>query len=209
MYSIDRAELGLIIKALAFAADKHRHQRRKNAEASPYINHPIALADVLVNEAGIISAAVLCTALLHDTVEDTETSADELQAQFGATIAAYVLEVTDDKNLPKSMRKQLQVDGAPALSEAAKLVKLADKICNLRDMAEHAPVGWTVQRKREYFDWAKNVVDGLWGEHGLGAAGASAGRATSLAGLSNADLQNAASKLKAAFDAVYAQRPGE
>lgn len=202
MYQVNEATLGLIIKALAFAADKHRDQRRKNADASPYINHPIALADVLANEAGITSAEVICAALLHDTIEDTETSVEELQVNFGAAITGYVLEVTDDKNLPKAARKQLQIDGASGLSESAKLVKLADKICNLRDMVEHAPLGWDITRKREYFDWAKAVVDRLWATNRLPSAGLS-----TVTDLSNADLQRAVVKLQVAFAAAYANRP--
>ena len=154
-------DLNLIVRALAFAAHKHRDQRRKNAEASPYINHPIALADVLTNEAGISDPIVICAALLHDTIEDTQTTHTELHHHFGAAIADVVLEVTDDKNLPKVMRKQLQIDHAHELSSAATLVKLADKICNLRDMVDQAPAGWDTERKREYFDWAKQVVDHL------------------------------------------------
>lgn len=153
------------IRALAFAADKHRNQRRKDVEASPYINHPIGLADVLANEAGIEDERVLVAAVLHDTVEDTETSEQELVRLFGKEIADIVIEVTDDKALPKAERKRLQVERAPALSRRAKLVKLADKICNLRDVASSPPADWALQRKREYFDWARAVVDGVRGTH--------------------------------------------
>ena len=154
-----------VIRAMAFAADKHRNQRRKDAEASPYINHPIALADVLTNEAGIEDERVLAAAILHDTIEDTETSEQELVRNFGKEIADIVLEVTDDKSLPKTQRKSLQIEHAPGLSRRAKLVKLADKICNLRDVAHSPPATWELDRKREYFDWAKSVVDGLRGVH--------------------------------------------
>ena len=160
-----KSELALLLKALAFAAHKHRDQRRKDPEASPYINHPIALADVLVNEGGVTDFEVLCAALLHDTVEDTATTADELRAEFGARIAAMVEEVTDDQSLPKADRKRLQIEHAAALSAGAKLVKLADKICNLRDVAERPPASWDLARRRAYFDWAKQVVDGLRGVH--------------------------------------------
>ena len=170
---------GLLLKALAFAAHKHRDQRRKDREASPYINHPIALADVLVNEGGVTDMEVLCAAMLHDTLEDTATTAQELARAFGARIASIVVEVTDDKNLPKAERKRMQIEHAPGLSKEAKLVKLADKICNLRDVAERPPEGWDLARRREYFDWAKRVVDGLRGTH---------------------------AKLEAAFDAAYAMR---
>jgi len=160
-----KGELALLLKALAFASLKHRDQRRKDAEASPYINHPIALADVLVNEGGVTDIEVLCAALLHDTVEDTATTHEELVNAFGSRIARIVAEVTDDKRLPKSERKRLQVEHAAALSREAKLVKLADKICNLRDVATRPPAHWDAARRREYFDWARQVIDGLRGVH--------------------------------------------
>jgi guanosine-3',5'-bis(diphosphate) 3'-pyrophosphohydrolase len=154
-----------VIKAIAFAADKHRNQRRKDADASPYINHPIALANVLANEADVEDERVLVAAVLHDTIEDTETSEQELVRVFGKDVAEIVLEVTDDKSLPKDERKRLQIEHAPHVSRRAKLVKLADKICNLRDIAASPPADWAAERKQEYFDWAKAVVDGLRGVH--------------------------------------------
>ena len=161
----DRYDLGLLLGAAAFAARKHSTQRRKDVDASPYINHPLALADVLANEGGVTDIEVLCVALLHDTVEDTETVADELAAVFGPAIAGIVLEVTDDKSLPKQTRKDLQVEHASRISAKAKLVKLADKICNLRDVAAAPPADWSRERKLEYFEWSKRVVAGLRGSN--------------------------------------------
>ncbi len=158
-----RNDIGLILKAVQFAAEKHRNQRRKDAEASPYINHPIALADVLCREGGVDDVVVLCAALLHDTIEDTATSPEELAEAFGPDIAGVVLEVTDDKSLPKAERKRLQIEHASAASPRAKLVKLADKICNLRDIASSPPADWPASRKAEYYVWARKVVDGLRG----------------------------------------------
>lgn len=155
----------LLIKSLAFAANKHRNQRRKDVDASPYINHPIALADVLANEGGVEDERVLMAAVLHDTIEDTETTEQELAREFGPEVVAIVLDVTDDKSLPKAERKRLQVEHASAISRGAKLVKLADMICNLRDILASPPAGWSVERKQEYFDWAKAVVEGLRGAH--------------------------------------------
>ncbi len=152
-----------IIAALRFAAHKHRNQRRKDGDATPYINHPIALADILANEGGVEDADVLCAAILHDTIEDTETTADELLATFGAVITGMVLEVSDDTSLPAAMRKQAQVDHAPHVSPGARLVKLADKISNLRDILAAPPAGWPPARKAAYFDWAAAVVAGLRG----------------------------------------------
>jgi len=160
-----KSELALLLKALAFAAHKHRDQRRKDPEASPYINHPIALADVLVNEGGVSDFEVLCAALLHDTVEDTATTSEELAEAFGPRIAGIVAEVTDDTRLPKAERKRLQIEHARALSPQARLVKLADKICNLRDIVHAPPAGWSMTRRQEYFDWAKAVIDNMRGDH--------------------------------------------
>lgn len=155
--------MGQLINAFAFAADKHRNQRRKDAEASPYINHPIALSNVLANEGDIDDLTVLCAAILHDTIEDTETTEEELLRQFGREITGIVLEVTDDKLLPKEVRKQLQIEHAASISRRAKLVKLADKICNLRDILTYPPADWTVERKVAYFQWTADVVAGLRG----------------------------------------------
>ncbi len=157
----------LILRAVAFAAHKHRDQRRKDKDASPYINHPIQLAKVLWEEGGVRDAEVIAAALLHDTLEDTETSLQELRGEFGEDIVEIVLEVTDTQWIKKQVRKRLQVARARYSSEQARLVKLADKICNLRDMSAHPPAGWPLERKQQYFDWAKEVVDRLRGTHAV------------------------------------------
>jgi guanosine-3',5'-bis(diphosphate) 3'-pyrophosphohydrolase len=176
----ESSPLASFIAATAFAAHKHRDQRRKDAKASPYINHPIALANVLANEAHVHDVMVLMAALLHDTIEDTDTTAEELKAHFGSSVAHIVEEVTDDKTLKKAERKRQQIVHASSISAQAKLVKLADKICNLRDMNAAPPADWNLDRKREYFDWAKQVVDQMRGAH---------------------------AKLEALFDTQYARRP--
>lgn len=158
-------EMNRLIKATAYASAKHSKQRRKDADASPYINHPIALADVLANEGDVDDEQVLVSAILHDTIEDTETTESEVAQLFGREIASIVMEVTDDKSIEKAERKRLQIVHAATISMPAKLVKLADKICNLRDVATNPPADWDLNRRREYFDWAKAVVDKLRGVH--------------------------------------------
>ncbi|KAL4613256.1 guanosine-3',5'-bis(diphosphate) 3'-pyrophosphohydrolase MESH1 [Arapaima gigas] len=153
----------LLLETVNFAAEKHKSQRRKDPEATPYINHPIGVATILSHEGGITDIEVLQAAVLHDTVEDTDTTVAELQARFGQTVARIVQEVTDDKTLPKQERKQQQVEHAPHCSHQAKLVKLADKLYNLRDLNRCTPVGWTSERVQEYFLWAAQVVNGLQG----------------------------------------------
>lgn len=155
----------LILRAVAFAAHKHRDQRRKDKGASPYINHPIQLAKVLWEDGAVRDAEIIAAALLHDTLEDTETTWMELRGEFGEDIADVVLEVTDTQWIKKELRKRLQVARARHSSAPAKLVKLADKICNLRDMAAHPPADWGLERKQQYFDWAREVVDQLRGTH--------------------------------------------
>lgn len=157
--------VGLFVRAVAFAAEKHRNQRRKDADASPYINHPIALANVLANEGGISDINILCAAVLHDTIEDTKTTDTELKEIFGEKITSIVLEVTDDKGLDKHVRKQMQIEHAPHISREAKLVKLVDKISNLRDILSSPPADWPSERKQTYFDWAAKVVAGVRGVH--------------------------------------------
>lgn len=155
--------VALILRAAEFAARKHRDQRRKDPSASPYINHPIALAEILSGEGGVRSADVLAAALLHDTLEDTQTTSAELRTTFGPKITRIVEEVSDDKRLPKQKRKEMQILHAAHLSRSAKLVKLADKIANLADIDSSPPPSWSLQRKRDYFDWAKRVIDQLRG----------------------------------------------
>jgi GTP diphosphokinase / guanosine-3',5'-bis(diphosphate) 3'-diphosphatase len=154
-------DVGLVIRAIEFAAQKHRMQRRKDSDASPYINHPIALMHVLCIDGGVSDPVILAAAALHDTIEDTETAEEELRTTFGEEIAQIVVEMTDDKSLPKEQRKRSQIEHAPRMSREGALVKLADKICNLRDVAANPPLGWSRERQVEYFDWAKAVVDGL------------------------------------------------
>jgi len=162
---IEEQDLKLLLKALSFAAHKHKDQRRKDVDASPYINHPISLASILCNEAHITDIDVICGALLHDTVEDTDTTFEELDTEFGSTIKDIVADVTDDKTLSKAERKQQQIEHAAHASGKAKLVKLADKITNLRDVAHNPPPDWSLARRKEYFNWAKQVIDQVRGTH--------------------------------------------
>lgn len=164
---MDPISVGLILKATHFAAHKHRNQRRKGIDAVPYINHPIDLANLLWNKAGIHDEVVIAAALLHDTVEDTETTFDELEHEFGIVVRNVVAEVTDDKRLPQEERKRLQVEHAPHLSARARLVKLADKISNLRDILSSPPTGWSPERKLAYFHWGKNVIDPIRGSNSV------------------------------------------
>jgi guanosine-3',5'-bis(diphosphate) 3'-pyrophosphohydrolase len=152
-----------LLKALHFAADKHRDQRRKNVEASPYINHPIEVAELLARVGGVTDLVTLQGAILHDTIEDTDTTPEELEEAFGPEVRSVVQEVTDDKDLPKADRKRLQIEHAPHISERARLIKLADKISNVRSVTETPPAQWPLSRRQEYLDWTEKVCAGLRG----------------------------------------------
>ncbi len=154
---------GLLLKALRFSAEKHRDQRRKDSNHSPYINHPIQVAELLWEVGNVRDAATLIAAVLHDTIEDTDATAEEIEALFGAEVAALVLEVSDDRSLPQAVRKQLQIEHAPHISPKAKLIKIADKACNLSDIVLSPPPDWSPQRRREYVLWGERVVAGLRG----------------------------------------------
>ena len=162
-----------LIRALHYAAEQHRHQRRKDAEASPYINHPIALLHILAVEAGVDDPDVLIAAVLHDVLEDCSgddqcelpARREEIRRQFGADVLVLVEAVTDDKALPKPERKKAQVAHAAHLPHGAKLIKLADKTANLRDLAAAPPARWSPERLAEYRAWAAEVVGAMRGTH--------------------------------------------
>ncbi len=154
---------GILLKAIHFAADKHRDQRRKGEGHAPYINHPVAVAQTLWEAGGVRDSVALVAAVLHDTIEDTDTTPAELAQLFGQEVLSVVLEVTDDKSLSKEMRKQLQIDHAHTLSQRARLVKLGDKISNLRDLVDCPPPDWSFKRRQEYVTWTENVIAGLRG----------------------------------------------
>jgi (p)ppGpp synthase/HD superfamily hydrolase len=156
-------EPAVLLQALQFSAERHRDQRRKDESASPYINHLIQVASVLANVGGVTDISVLVAAILHDTIEDTATNAVEIEARFGREVRLLVEEVTDDKRLAKAERKRLQVEHAPRLSLGAKLIKLADKICNVLDVTHTPPTNWSMERRQEYLDWTERVVAGCRG----------------------------------------------
>jgi guanosine-3',5'-bis(diphosphate) 3'-pyrophosphohydrolase len=159
----ETCDCAAILKALHFASIKHRDQRRKDEEASPFINHPIEVAEILARVGLVTDGMVLQSAVLHDTIEDTLTTAEELEGAFGPDVRYIVEEVTDDKSLPKAERKRLQIEHAPHLSTRAKLVKLADKISNVRAIEQTPPASWSLERRLDYLDWTEKVVAGLRG----------------------------------------------
>ena len=180
-----------VIDAIAFAAHARRMQRRKDKDETPYINHPVALVQILAVEAGIDDPDVLCAAALHDYLEDCcgddspvtlEAGRGLLHDRFGPQVLAYVDAVTDDKSLPKAERKRQQIEHAAHAPRGAQLVKLADKIANLRDLTDFPPADWPAFRRREYFDWAALVIAQVRGVH---------------------------PPLEALFDQAYARRPEE
>lgn len=156
---------GLLLRAIRFSAEKHNDQRRKDSRSSPYINHPIQVAETLWRVGDVRDPTLLIASILHDTIEDTDTSPDEIKMEFGEDVLALVLEVTDDKSLSEQVRKQRQIETAPHKTQNAKLLKLADKICNVRDLIHSPPPRWSLERQREYLLWSEKVVAGLRGEN--------------------------------------------
>ena len=156
-----------LMKAISFAADKHRFQTRKDKAGTPYINHPISVVLTLIEIGKESDRDLLVAALLHDTIEDTQTTPEEIQSQFGKTVLDIVLEVTDDKSLSREDRKHHQIIYASKKSAAARKLKLADKICNVSDVIHHPPDNWSVERKMNYLLWAEQVLEGLKGANPL------------------------------------------
>lgn len=150
-----------LLKAISFAAEKHRFQKRKDSAGTPYVNHPIDVALTLSEVGKENSLDLLIAAVLHDTIEDTQTTPEEIEHLFGTEVRNIVLEVTDDKNLPKEERKRLQVVHASSKSDLARKLKLADKICNVTDIIHHPPTDWSRARKLSYLTWTEEVLSGL------------------------------------------------
>lgn len=157
------SNLAKLLKAASFAARKHTGQTRKGDDAAPYINHPLEVANLLANVGNIEDFDVLIAAILHDTVEDTGTKKEEIEELFGTRVASIVMEVTDDKSLPKAERKQKQVEHAPHISHGAKQLKMGDKISNITDVMKNPPAGWSKERRLEYIEWGERVMAGLRG----------------------------------------------
>jgi len=158
---ITAAPLQRILAAARFAAEKHAQQKRKGRNQEPYINHLIEVAELIASSSATLDPELIMAGFLHDTVEDTGVTLTELEHLFGPGVAGLVAEVTDDKSLPKETRKHLQVEHADKKSERAQVLKLADKISNLRSILNSPPVGWSLERQRQYFEWARQVVDRL------------------------------------------------
>jgi len=150
-----------LLKAIEFAGIKHRDQRRKDALKAPYINHCIRVARMMEEVGGVADPEVLTAGVLHDTIEDTETTAEELERLFGVRVRELVEALSDDKSLPKQTRKDLQIAQAPYVREDAVPIKLADKIANCEDLLVSAPENWTRKRIGDYFKWAEAVVEGF------------------------------------------------
>ena len=145
-------------QAAAYAAQQHVAQRRKGDRAEPYVNHVIEVAAMLAEATGGSDAVLVMGGLLHDTLEDTDATYEDLVVRFGPEVAALVAEVTDDKSLPRDVRKRLQIEKTPSKSRRAKLLKIADKTSNLRGLVVSPPAGWTDERLRDYVEWAAEVV---------------------------------------------------
>jgi (p)ppGpp synthase/HD superfamily hydrolase len=150
-----------ILAAARFAAEKHAGQQRKGLAREPYINHLIEVAELIAASSEKLDTNLVIAGLLHDAIEDTNTTAHELEERFGSDVTGLVLEATDDKSLPKETRKALQIETAPHKSPRAQTLKLADKIANLRSILASPPAEWTSERRRQYGEWARQVVRGF------------------------------------------------
>jgi len=159
--------LSRFVAALYFSAEKHKDQRRKNEQRTPYINHPVELAYILAEKCGVFDADVLAAAVLHDTLEDTDAQPEDIEKNFGSRVLTLVLEVTDDKRLVSKERKLKQLEKASTLSHEARMIRIADKISNVSDLISSPPAGWNRKRKLDYVNWTADVVKKVKGTHPL------------------------------------------
>jgi (p)ppGpp synthase/HD superfamily hydrolase len=154
-------ELLTVLKAAEAASNWHSGQKRKGEAGEPYINHLIEVARLVAEATNGQDPHLVAAAFLHDAVEDQDVTLSQVASMFGDDVAALVGEVTDDRSLPKAERKRLQVEHAPHMSARAKILKLADKISNVRTVGVNPPSDWPLERRREYVGWARLVVAGL------------------------------------------------
>src|SRR5579863_1057472 len=159
--SAELTSIRSVLEAASFAAEKHAAQKRKGAAAEPNVNHVLEVAHLAATAISEPDTNLIIAALLHDVVEDTAVTKQDVAERFGVDVADLVMELTDDKSLPKAERKRLQVVHAPTLSARAQVIKLSDKISNLRSILSSPPADWSMERRKEYFEWGKQVVDGL------------------------------------------------
>lgn len=159
----ERGIMDKIFEALQYAAIKHKGQVRKGCDKAAYINHPIFVANTLINVAKITDEDTVIAAILHDVIEDTNTKKEEIAELFNENIASIVMEVSDDKDLPSDIRKGMQIDNAANLSKQAKLIRIADKVCNVRDIIDFPPKTWNKIRRIYYLHWTKDVIDQIRG----------------------------------------------
>lgn len=158
----NRWDFEKLLTAVEYAAKKHEGQVRKDAEKTPYIVHPLGVAEILWNEGGIRSVNVLTAAILHDTLEDTDATEIEIESLFGPRVLYTVIEVTNDPSLTGEENKQRQVDHAPTLSLDGQLVKLADRLYNVRDL-RNPPPSWSNEKVDQYYGWGEKLLNALTG----------------------------------------------
>ena len=153
------ADLRRLTKALLFAAEAHRNQRRKGAAQEPYLNHLVEVLDLLVQATDGTDTDLLIAAVLHDVVEDTSATPEDVVENFGDRVAEIVRENSDDMSLPKAERRRARIAGMPLKSREARLVKMADVISNLRAIAVSPPAGWPAERRLSYLESCRQLID--------------------------------------------------
>ncbi len=149
----------LVTQAADFAARRHAGQKRKGASGAPYVNHLLEVAALVAATPAGRDPDLVAAALLHDIVEDEHATPAEVETLFGPKIRHLVEELTDDMSLPKHERKRRQVEEIAAKSPGARLLKLADKVSNVREIAEDPPADWSAEQRRAYAEWGRAVVD--------------------------------------------------
>lgn len=163
MAPVEGSVVEKLLNAIAFAAHKHSNQRRKDARQSPFINHPIAVAQTLAHIGKVEDIIILQAAILHDVLENTDAAPADLFERFGHDVCALVKEVTDDQTLPKLERQNRHLKRAKTASPAARQILIADKICDLMAITLTDPPDWPAERKTKYILWADRVVDACRG----------------------------------------------
>ncbi len=158
---IREEDAGVVFDALIFGAEKHKAQVRSNLKKTPYIIHPIEVADFVMRIGKVYDKNVLSAALLHDVMDETGTTYEEIENRYGKIVSQYVQEMTVKKELTLKEQKKYQIIQAFHQTPSVAVIKLSDKLSNLKTLAQTPPASWSRDRIDQYFQWAQSVIENL------------------------------------------------
>jgi len=159
--ALNEKDAEAVLGAAIFATEKHKSQVRSNEKKTPYIIHPIEVADLVMKIGHVYDKDVLITALLHDVMDDTQTTYEQITSLYGTKVSSYLEEMTSKQGLSLKEQKKQQIMQAFRQNPSVAIIKLSDKLSNLKTLATSPPPSWSRDRIDQYFQWAQTVIENL------------------------------------------------